>query len=34
MRDLLDTFTLADMVTRAKGGTPAVGVPPVVTPVG
>jgi Rrf2 family iron-sulfur cluster assembly transcriptional regulator len=29
MRELLDTFTLADMVTRAKGGTPAVGVPPV-----
>jgi Rrf2 family iron-sulfur cluster assembly transcriptional regulator len=36
MRELLDTFTLADMVTAAQGGTPAVPVPSVVsiTPVG
>jgi DNA-binding IscR family transcriptional regulator len=33
MRELLDTFTLADMVTRAQGGAPAVDVPPLVTPV-
>jgi Rrf2 family iron-sulfur cluster assembly transcriptional regulator len=31
MRELLDTFTLADMVTRAQGGTPAVAVPPGLT---
>jgi Rrf2 family protein len=28
MRELLDTFTLADMVTRAQGGGAAVEVPP------
>ena len=31
MRELLDTFTLADMMTRAKGGSPAVEVPQIVT---
>jgi Rrf2 family protein len=34
MRELLDTFTLADMVTRAQGGAPAVTVAQMVTPVG
>ena len=33
MRELLDTFTLADMVTRAQGGAPAVSLASMVTPV-